>query len=1070
MAMKRMFRFFAYVAMALTIASCDEVPPGVDTPIDNDGPLFKIEVSGVGNFTRATDTAFEVGDALSLFAYKGGLVLPETPSVEDLAGFSAWIDNGKFTKSEGGFVGDKEYKWYEGEDVSQIFALYPYNDKWNTVEVLTGGVSFCVQTDQSTHAGYTASDLMYAAKSDVAPTEESVKLEFNHLLSKIIIDVKNERTEKIVDAYLDGVQGNLSFRFPHLETTGDKGTIRAGELKTPSEEYTNSFALIIPAQKVAPKLAFVTDAGEQITFDAPEEIEFGTGKVRHLTVNITPKSISAEFDAIVKDWSADPDVEFKDQPGQGGDDDGDDDGNDDGNQQVAPFKLCGSDGSQTTFELSEEGIYTASLLVENAEVGYQLVSTAAETEGVTYGGKLVSTVLPVKMTEGSNEQIYIPLSGAWKVALNVEKMTLDITPWILSGGEYTYLGQGAISETFVLGITWDVDIMTNNNGSYVFLTPFGDLLDYVSSGNASGAFPLKVSESATPDKYILLTVQEATHKGSSYMDVNWSTSTGLKAITTGLMCQYDDAWYDLTWDKSDVTDPVPYNRAVGDGLFQTAPKVTLSGAGSFTNSTNSNGVITYLLPGRTMESAKYDRVGIQYAGVTEQNEAMFNIYVERHLNTFYIIPINREIYDEELWTLVADNINANAFGYNYTQSGEKDEWLNIGWTPEATGRYGMIILGVTADKTIVSANYCNYSYVKTGDSAPACEVMMEIQKDSARPDTQLTMMLYGMNLTSACYACMPNSPAYASLSDEEIVQKAVEHGYNYITGYLDYANNGGYSEVFLGLTPATEYLVVGWFTNDFGSSAVVRKTITTAPATQWTSLGIGRYQDASHFFGQTDSTRSAVEIMQASTGAPYYRVLNPYAGYWAKNSEGYIGHCGTMLELAIYDLNDGKGVTTRHICFDPHSTGLQIGGEEIIIEHAYNGGTSALKYPMRDKPESVEVYRNSPNRVISDKVFQLAPWYMVKDTNRGYNYSAAEGAILIVLPWEGSDQIDDEENAVVPLTRAFAPMAPRSIENRAVAPADGGGHVKGGKSVVARGRQGSLSVMEIQDSRFKIQN
>ena len=170
MAMKRMFRFFAYVAMVLTIASCGEVPPGVDTPIDNDGPLFKIEVSGVGNFTRATDTAFEVGDALSLFAYKGGLVLPESPSVEDLAGFSAWIDNGKFTKSEGGFVGDKEYKWYEGEDVSQIFALYPYNDKWNTVEVLTSGVNFCVQTDQSTHAGYTASDLMYAAKSDVAPT------------------------------------------------------------------------------------------------------------------------------------------------------------------------------------------------------------------------------------------------------------------------------------------------------------------------------------------------------------------------------------------------------------------------------------------------------------------------------------------------------------------------------------------------------------------------------------------------------------------------------------------------------------------------------------------------------------------------------------------------------------------------------------------------------------------------------------------------------------------------------------------------------------------------------------
>ena len=1066
--MKKMFKLVAYVAMVLAVASCDGVPPGIDGPINNDGPLFKIEVSGVGDFTRAADTAFEVGDALSLFAYKGGLVLPESPSVEDLAGFSAWIDNGKFTRGESGFVGSEEYKWYEGEEVSQIFALYPFNKEWSTVEVLTNGIGFCVQTDQSTHTGYTASDLMFAAKSDVAPTEESVKLEFNHLLSKIVIDVKNERTEKIVGAYLDGVQGNLTFRTPHLNTTGDKGTIRAGELATPTKDYTNSFALIIPAQKVAPKLAFVTENNEQITFDAPEEIEFGTGKVRHLTVTITPKSISAEFDAIVKDWSADPDVEFKDQPGQGGDDDGNDDGNDDGgnddgDQQVAPFKLCGSDGSQTAFEMSEEGIYTASLLVQDAAVGYSLVSTAAETEGVTYGGRLVSTVLPVKMIEGSNEQIYIPLSGAWKVALNVEEMTLDITPWLLSGGEYTYLGQGAISETFALGITWDVDIMTNYNGSYVFLTPFGDLLDYVSSNNVSGAFPLKVSESVVPDKYILLNVQEATHNGSAYMDVNWSTSTGKTAITTGLMCQYNDVWYDLTWDKSDVTEPVPYNRAVGDGLFQTAPKVTLSGAGSLTSSTNSNGVVTYLLPNRKMADAQYNMVAIQSAGVNEYNEQMFNVYVERHLNTFYIIPINREINDEELWTLVADNISANAFGYNYTQSGEKDDWLNIGWTPEATGRYGMIVLGITADKTIVSANYCNYSYVKAGDSVPACEVTMEIQKDSVRPDTQLTMMLSGENLISANYACMPNDASYASLSDEEIVQKAVEHGYNYITGYLDYANNGGYSEVFLDLTPSTEYLVVGWFTNDFGAISVVRKTITTAPATQWTSLGIGRYQDASQLFGQTESTRSAVEIMQASTGAPYYRVLNPYAGYWAKNSEGYIGHCGTMLELAIYNLPDVLGGTIRHICFDPHSTGLQIGGEEMVIEHPYNGGTSALKYPMRDKPESVDVYRNSPNRVISDMVFQLAPWYMVKDTNRGYNYSAAEGVILIVLPWEGSDQIGGEENAVVPLTRAFAPVAPRSVEKRTIAPADGGGYVKGGKSSVARGRKGSLSVMPSQD-------
>ncbi len=1072
MAMKRMFRFFAYVAMALTIASCDEVPPGVDTPITNDGPLFKIEVSGVGNFTRATDTAFEVGDALSLFAYKGGLVLPESPSVEDLAGFSAWIDNGKFTKSEGGFVGDKEYKWYEGEEKSQIFGLYPYNEKWSTIDVLTNAITFCVQTDQSAHAGYTASDLMYAAKNDVAPTEESVKLEFIHLLSKIVIDVKNERTEKIVGAYVDGVQGNLLFEFPQYYATGDKGTIRAGELATPTKDYTNSFVLIVPPQKVAPKLAFVTENNEQITFDAPEEIEFGAGKVRHLTVSITPKSISAEFDAIVKDWSADPEVEFKDQPGQGGGDEdqpgeGGDDQPGEGEQQVV-FTVCGSNGSQSdAFKLVEGTTYEVSLLVEDTSVGYSLMNTPSEGSAINYGGTLISTIYPVEMQEGSEEQIFFPFTGAYKLRLNTADMTLDITPWITMGGQYSYLGQGQINEGGLFGVVWDVDVMSDMNGSYLYVTPFGDLLKYVADGNIPN---LKLSESVAPPAYVLVSTAIDTYNGIQYTSVR-ATSPTSKTIYPGLMFDYNGEWYDLELQSSNVISPVPYNRMVGEGLLQTAPLYTLAGLGSFTGTNSSNGMITYMLPGASMDNASYNLVGIEYAGLHEESgECIFNIYIERDAQTFAIIPIANEISEEEVSGLIDANLGS-ALVYNFTHSNENaDEWAAVAWTPEQTGRYGMIVLGISNGNHVVSRNFCNYSYVKTGDSAPACEVTMDVQKDSVRPDTQLTMLLNGVNLTSACYACMPNSPDYASLSDEEIVQKAIEHGYNYITGYLDYANNGGYSEVFLGLTPATEYLVVGWFTNDFGSSAVVRKTITTAPATQWTSLGIGRYQDASHFFGQTESTRSAVEIMQASTGAPYYRVLNPYAGYWAKNSEGYIGHCGTMLELAIYDLADGKGGTTRHICFDPHSTGLQIGGEEIVIEHAYNGSTSSLKYPMRDKPEMVEAYMKSPNRVISDMVFQLAPWYMVKDTNRGYNYSTTDGAILIVLPWEGSDQIGGEENAVVPLTRAFAPMAPRSIESRVVAPADGGGHVKGGKSVVARGRQGSLSVMEIQDSKFKIQN
>ncbi len=1062
--MKRMLKIFAYVAMMFALASCEGVPPGVDGPINNGGPIFKITATTSAYSSRATDTAFEVGDAISVFAYKGGVVTSEAAGFD--ANFVAWIDNGKFTKGESGFSGDKEYKWYEGEEKSQIFGLYPYNEKWSTIDVLTNAITFCVQTDQSAHAGYTASDLMYAAKSDVAPTEESVKLEFIHLLSKIVIDVKNERTEKIVGAYVDGVQGNILFEFPQYYATGDRGTIRAGELATPTEGYTNSFVLIVPPQKVAPKLAFVTDAGEQLTFENTEaEVEFGASKVRHLTVTITPKSIAAEFDAIVNDWSADPDVEFKDQPGQGGGDDGNDDGGDDqpgeGEQQVV-FIVCGSNGSQSdAFKLVEGTTYEVSLLVEDTSVGYSLMNTPSEGSAINYGGTLISTIYPMEMQEGSEEQIFFPFTGAYKLRLNTADMTLDITPWLTMGGQFSYLGQGQINEGGVFGVVWDVDVMSDMNGSYLYVTPFGDLLKYVADGNMPN---LKLSESVAPPAYVLVSTSIDTYNGVQYTSVRASSPTS-KTIYPGLMFDYNGEWYDLELQSSNVISPVPYNRMVGEGLLQTAPLYTLAGLGSFTGTNSSNGMITYMLPGASMDNASYNLVGIEYAGQHEESgECIFNIYIERDAQTFAIIPIANEISEEEVSGLIDANLGS-ALVYNFTHSNENaDEWAAVAWTPEQTGRYGMIVLGISNGNHVVSRNFCNYSYTKPGESGLPCEVTFTAEKDSLRPEDQIVVKMKGTNITSAYYSCLPNNAEYASLSDADLIAVCEQYGYNYLTGYLDFVNDRGYSEVFTKLQPSTEYLVVGWFTNDFGNSSVVRQTITTDAAAQWTLLGIGRYQDASHFFGQTEATRSAVEILQDSDGSAHYRIVKPYAGYWSRYSEGYIGHCGDYLELAVYELPKGDGNFAYHVCYDRHSTGLLYNGSEIFIEHPYNSATNALKYPMREM--GADVYVNSPNKM--QGVICVAPWYMVGNTNGGFNYSGGDTApITIVLPWEGSDQISGEE--IAPASRAVVPT-PLSVAPSTMPTDKGGVVVKGGtRSRLARGRKGEMYLLPTAEREFTLQ-
>ncbi len=319
-----MKKILLIVALAFAFGACDEL--GVGGPIPNI-PLsdmqFNIEAVPAGDFTKATDTAFEVNDAVNVYGFKGD-------ALSSITSWQTWLAGGKFTKTESGFTSDQTYYWYEGEEKGIIIGLYPYNETHTAEALLTTGVEFCVKSDQSTHAGYTASDLMTAYKPDVIPTSENVVLEFDHLLSKLVVDINNQTGVDIKEVYIDGVKGNINYSFGlGVSLQEGSGTIKAGELATASDGYTDTYVLIVPPQSVAPSIAVTTTDNRQYTYNATESIEFGMGKVRHLLVTITEQSISTEFDAIVNDWSADESVEFKDQPNSG--DNGDDNGNGDDN-------------------------------------------------------------------------------------------------------------------------------------------------------------------------------------------------------------------------------------------------------------------------------------------------------------------------------------------------------------------------------------------------------------------------------------------------------------------------------------------------------------------------------------------------------------------------------------------------------------------------------------------------------------------------------------------------------------------------------------------------------------------
>lgn len=137
-------------------------------------------LGNIGPSTRATDSNFETGDAIGVFA-----VEKTTGNVSGRLMSSNYADNVKYVYSNGLFSGatsvieqptDKPLMFYK--------AVYPYSSD------LRNEFSFAVGSDQSNSSSYTMSDLMTADTE--ATTEVTPHLVFSHKLSNIIINLKYE--------------------------------------------------------------------------------------------------------------------------------------------------------------------------------------------------------------------------------------------------------------------------------------------------------------------------------------------------------------------------------------------------------------------------------------------------------------------------------------------------------------------------------------------------------------------------------------------------------------------------------------------------------------------------------------------------------------------------------------------------------------------------------------------------------------------------------------------------------------------------------------------------------------
>lgn len=238
---------------------------------------------------KATDTAFENNDQIGIFA-----------------GAPIGKNNVKAVVAGTSLIPVTPIKWVEDNNsVVDFVAYYPYAEAATLADYV-----FEVQTNQSSAANYTKSDLMLAKKSS-APTENAVELAFSHALSKVLITLTNSVPETTVSRVeFEGVKmsAKVNLSTGALSELGAEGTITANANGT-------AYQLILLPQSASPKVNVYLSNGNKYTYELASAFTFKAGKKASAALVVNPQQEAGvvEFSFTVTDWEVDADaLEFGD--------------------------------------------------------------------------------------------------------------------------------------------------------------------------------------------------------------------------------------------------------------------------------------------------------------------------------------------------------------------------------------------------------------------------------------------------------------------------------------------------------------------------------------------------------------------------------------------------------------------------------------------------------------------------------------------------------------------------------------------------------------------------------------
>ena len=220
-------------------------------------------------------------------------------------------DNVKITADgDGGFTYDQDLYWpVEGK--ASIYAYAPYQEGWKGKFDTEN--TFTVDADQTTDAGYLASDLLRGIPVSGNPLEQTsntVALAFHHMLSKVNITIINTSDTDMGGSTVS-VQNVLTSASVDLQTgelsdIGSKGTVKAATFATDATSYRCS-AVIMP-QKLTTGTEYISITfaeGNTVAAKMRNDVELESGKTYNFTITVGVGGADMITATSLDDWDED---------------------------------------------------------------------------------------------------------------------------------------------------------------------------------------------------------------------------------------------------------------------------------------------------------------------------------------------------------------------------------------------------------------------------------------------------------------------------------------------------------------------------------------------------------------------------------------------------------------------------------------------------------------------------------------------------------------------------------------------------------------------------------------------